>query len=131
VQRLAQALNAVFAVVAILAVVLMVREWPPGRDFAVKIGLVALTPSGIWFIAWRFPRSFAAAFLALLANAMGMLFAMLGFVGSLMLGAATGTRAGAGELLFCLIWLLTGAMNIRTAWADRVKPAPDGTRHAT
>jgi hypothetical protein len=130
-QRLAQALNAVFAVLTVLAVVLMIREWPPDRDFSMQIGLAAVAPSGIWFIALRFPRSFTAAFLALLANAVGMLFAMLGFSGFLMLGAATGTRADFGALLFCLIWLITGAMNIRTAWADRVKPAPDGSRHAT
>jgi hypothetical protein len=131
VQRLAQALNAVFAVLAVLAVVLMIREWPPERDFAMQIGLAAVAPSGMWFIALRFPRSLTAAFLALLANAVGVLFAMIGFLGFLMLGAATGTRADLGALLFCLTWLITGAMNIRTVLAARSAHTLGRSGHAT
>jgi hypothetical protein len=131
VRRLSQALNAVFALLAVVSVALMIREWPPERDFAMQIGLAAVVPSGAWFIALKFPRSFTVALLALLANAVGMLFATLGFSGFLMLGAATGTRADLGALLFCLTWLITGAINIRSVLAARSTHALGTSGHAT
>jgi hypothetical protein len=131
-RRATHVANAVLVALVAAAVVTQFDGAPwsePG--LALIIGLAALVPSCLWFAALKIPRNATLAFLALAANAVGMFAAVFVLAGSAGLAAATGTRAGLAVLGGSIIWVLTGALNIRTAWADRFSRASNHAKNAT
>ena len=118
-RRIAFLLNAILAAFAVVAAVMLLRGTFPDPEFVVPLCLVPLVPSLAWLAALKTPKSFALALLALVMNAIGMsaaLFILSGFLG---LAAASGSRADPAVVTFSLVWAVTAALNIRSAWADR------------